>query len=1046
MAFKKLFVTMSIMLTLMNMCVGFVHAEVEKKVKVSSNDTTSGFLNGKLVAGSNVTLVENNDGSNETLTINSSVTGSGTVLDLGDNGSNESSGLTEIATVGDTNNIFTEPSSDKLLITLSNDWPKADTSDDLTCTNCIGATEIDGASLESEIEAVADLQDFQGAVTDAQVPNTITIDLATTATTANSGDSATAFFSTGQIELARGGTGTDTSGFGNGLFGLNSTIFTDIDTETELETALGGLDVVTVTSNDITSANLITILTDETGTGSAVFSNSPVFTTPNIGSATGSITGNAGTATALAANGTNASAGNAILGVDAQGNAEGAFDVATQTEFDAHTTATAAHGATGAVVGTTNTQTLTNKTITAATNTVEATTGDSATAFFSTGTLEDARLSTNVIVAGDTFSGDVTATLEADGDTPLTIASNSVALTTDTTGNYVANTSTSILTGLTGGSAGSEGASLSLAFDYSQALTGDFGLAANATVFGQAGLITEGATADTFEGFLAFADVTADRTWTLPDRSGTVSLSGDTFTGDVTGTLNSSGATALTIASNSIALTTDTTGNYVQSITNGTGITGGDGGSEGAALTLSVINDSTTQKVEVAKNGAATTSTRKRLNFVEGANITLTITDDSGNNEADITIASTGGSGYSTIEDEDTPLTQRSTLNFEGAGVSCADDTTKTTCTIPGSGAATITVEEDNTTVSTVITDIDFGSGFDVTESPSGEANLLMDLSENVTGDVLFDTSNVSTIQANSVALTTDTTGNYVGTVADGTGIDGTAAGEGATYTPTLDTTEINDTTWGDNTDATITHTFDPTGATNPVWSYTNSTANLSTGTLQYAGVEVVNLSASQTLTNKTIAVASNSVTSTASRCARFDGSGLLTAASGDCTAGDTTSSGYATIQDEGSSLTQRTTLNFTGSGVSCVDNSGSSRTDCTISGGGGGGMTWNEITGTSQTMSVNNGYIANNASLVTLTLPSTCSVGDTIRVTGKGAGGWLVAQNSGDIVHFGNQDTTTGTGGSLASTHRRDGVEVICVVANDEWNVLTSQGNITVT
>jgi len=36
---------------------------------VSSNDTTPGYLNGKLVAGSNITLTENNDGGNETLTI-----------------------------------------------------------------------------------------------------------------------------------------------------------------------------------------------------------------------------------------------------------------------------------------------------------------------------------------------------------------------------------------------------------------------------------------------------------------------------------------------------------------------------------------------------------------------------------------------------------------------------------------------------------------------------------------------------------------------------------------------------------------------------------------------------------------------------------------------------------------------------------------------------------------------------------------------------------------------------------------------------------------
>lgn len=47
------------------------------------------------------------------------------------------------------------------------------------------------------------------------------------------------------------------------------------------------------------------------------------------------------------------------------------------------------------------------------------------------------------------------------------------------------------------------------------------------------------------------------------------------------------------------------------------------------------------------------------------------------------------------------------------------------------------------------------------------------------------------------------------------------------------------------------------------------------------------------------------------------------------------TSSGYATVMDEGSALTQRATVNFVGA-VTCVDNSGASRTDCTVSGGSG--------------------------------------------------------------------------------------------------------------
>ena len=47
-------------------------ADTDVKVLVSSNDTTAGFLNGKIVAGTGISLTENNNGSNETLTITSS--------------------------------------------------------------------------------------------------------------------------------------------------------------------------------------------------------------------------------------------------------------------------------------------------------------------------------------------------------------------------------------------------------------------------------------------------------------------------------------------------------------------------------------------------------------------------------------------------------------------------------------------------------------------------------------------------------------------------------------------------------------------------------------------------------------------------------------------------------------------------------------------------------------------------------------------------------------------------------------------------------------
>lgn len=51
----------------------------------------------------------------------------------------------------------------------------------------------------------------------------------------------------------------------------------------------------------------------------------------------------------------------------------------------------------------------------------------------------------------------------------------------------------------------------------------------------------------------------------------------------------------------------------------------------------------TTNKVTVRKNTGANVGTRTRLNLIEGANITLTVSDDAGADEVDITIASGAG-------------------------------------------------------------------------------------------------------------------------------------------------------------------------------------------------------------------------------------------------------------------------------------------------------------------------------------------------------------------------------------------------------------------
>lgn len=95
--------------------------------------------------------------------------------------------------------------------------------------------------------------------------------------------------------------------------------------------------------------------------------------------------------------------------------------------------------------------------------------------------------------------------------------------------------------------------------------------------------------------------------------------------------------------------------------------------------------------------------------------------------------------------------------------------------------------------------------------------------------------------------------------------------------------------------------------------------------------------------------------------------------------------------------------------------------------------------------MLVNTSYITNKGTQCVLTLPSTASVGVILRVTGINASGWKITQNVSGIIHFGNADTTTGTGGYLESSSTRDSVELVCVVENNEWNVISSVGNITI-
>jgi hypothetical protein len=128
------------------------------------------------------------------------------------------------------------------------------------------------------------------------------------------------------------------------------------------------------------------------------------------------------------------------------------------------------------------------------------------------------------------------------------------------------------------------------------------------------------------------------------------------------------------------------------------------------------------------------------------------------------------------------------------------------------------------------------------------------------------------------------------------------------------------------------------------------------------------------------------------------------------------------------------------GAGVSISNGSGS----ITIA-GTGSGIGWTEVTGTTQAATPDNGYVSNNVSLVSVTLPVTAAFGTALTIVGKGAGGWSILQNSGQNVQVGSVSSAAGVGGSVSSTNRYDAIDLICTQANTTWTVLSVQGNLTV-
>lgn len=88
-------------------------------------------------------------------------------------------------------------------------------------------------------------------------------------------------------------------------------------------------------------------------------------------------------------------------------------------------------------------------------------------------------------------------------------------------------------------------------------------------------------------------------------------------------------------------------------------------------------------------------------------------------------------------------------------------------------------------------------------------------------------------------------------------------------------------------------------------------------------------------------------------------------------------------------------------------------------------------------------GYVQSTSGTVNFSLPPTATVGDHYKIVGYGSGGWVIKQNAGQTIYFGNQSTTTGTGGSLSSQNRYDGIELVCTATNTSFVVVAAQGQL---
>ena len=267
-----------------------------------------------------------------------------------------------------------------------------------------------------------------------------------------------------------------------------------------------------------------------------------------------------------------------------------------------------------------------------------------------------------------------------------------------------------------------------------------------------------------------------------------------TFLGDVSGSASitnlASASATITIAANSVALGTDTTGNYVATAAAGTGIDVSGSGSETAALTITntgVIDlTGTADEVTVsASAGSVTLSLPATINAnTTGTAASLTTPrtiELTGDVTGTISFDGSASASMSTyIAANSVALGTDTTGNYvataaAGTGIDVSGSGSETAAlTITNTGVTSLTGTADEVTVSASAGAVTLSLPATINANTTGTAASLttartIELTGDVTGTISFDgsasASMATTIAADSVALGTDTTGNYIATI-----------------------------------------------------------------------------------------------------------------------------------------------------------------------------------------------------------------------------------------------------------------------------------------